>query len=143
VERVLYLIATPLIAVLGIAALAGMVYSAITTVNKRMTSEDIRVVGVTTKNEDGQSRQSILQDIKKKKPPFDKLELELRPFLSDEDNAIGVFVNEHQIGTVPRELVPKLMSDWKRIRTLSKLDVDGGKDGKPFGAKVTVIYYER
>jgi hypothetical protein len=90
----------------------------------------VRVVGVTYKNENGQSRQTLLRKIKYRDEEFEEsLEIETRKYDFEGSPAIGVYVNGLQIGNVPKETVPYIIDNWPRMDTITNIEIiGGGKD---------------
>lgn len=106
-----------------------------------------RVVGVSFKNEDRKSRQSILRKIKYRDPPFDCdiIDVELRPYKFEEEDAIGVYVNNMMIGNVPRSLVPEIIRKINYVDKITDFRVIGGgkdEDGNPlhYGAEICIKF---
>lgn len=98
-----------------------------------------KVVGVTYKNEDGQSRQRLLRRFKWKDEPFDgDLEVRLSETSFEGQPAIEVIANDNVLGFVPRDRVPEILDVWERVEDIDSLNVYGGQDGHSFGAEVTI-----
>ncbi|WP_099468359.1 hypothetical protein [Konateibacter massiliensis] len=104
---------------------------------------EFKVAGVTFKN-GRKSRQTILRAVNFKDAPFDKdIFLELRPYEYEGQPAYGVYVNDEQIGSVPKEHIAFISDNYSRIDALSNIKVYGGgrnEVNKPisYGAVVTV-----
>lgn len=104
----------------------------------------IKVSGVTFKNEKGTSRQTILRKIKFNDKPFDEyIELELRQYEHDGSPAYGVYANNLQIGNIPADMVQFVSDNWKRLDSISAIDVyGGGRDESghaiSYGCKITL-----
>lgn len=104
----------------------------------------IKVSGVTFKNEKGASRQTILRKIKFNDKPFDEyIELELRQYEYDGSPAYGVYANNLQIGNIPADMVQFVSDNWKRLDSISAIDVYGGGHDESghaisYGCKITL-----
>ena len=104
----------------------------------------VKVVGVTFNNDDGESRQDYLHDIRFKRPPFSgPLEVTLNQGEYNGEIAYSVCVNGYQIGNVPKSQVAYVHENYDRILEVSKINVYGGgtgKEGQPisFGAEITL-----
>lgn len=90
--------------------------------------ENHKVIGVSFKNEDGTSRQSILKKMKDKKKPFDNPDIVLNRYLYEGKDAIGVFVNGVQIGHISKYSVKHVLDNINRTQGVSKFNVYGGYD---------------
>lgn len=108
-----------------------------------------RLVGVTFKNDDGSSRQSLLRKIKYQDPPFDTgtVRIELTEYSYKGEPALKVEVNGYQVGDVPKNKVPEILDKWERIDRISNFEVVGGgrrEDGEwmNYGAEVTVRFFK-
>lgn len=101
-----------------------------------------KLAGVSFKNEDGSSRQSILRKLKFNDPPFDEgVELELSRYEFESKPALAVLANGLQIGNIPAADVSFLMENWERIIGFTNCHVYGGgraEDGeqKSYGVEV-------
>lgn len=100
-----------------------------------------KVVGVTKKNEDGQSRQELIEMLE----PGDELFLEREPDNEHDENAIAVF-NEswEQIGYLSRsvaaELAPLMDEGYEVECTVT--EITGGTDDKPsYGCNIEITIY--
>lgn len=95
----------------------------------------VKVAGVTFQNADGTGRQTILRQIHFHDSPFDEyIDLELRRYEYDGQPAYGVYANNLQIGNIPADKVQFVSDNWKRLDSLSAINVYGGgrnKEGKP------------
>lgn len=106
----------------------------------------IKVAGVTFKNEKGASRQTILRKIKFNDNPFDEyIELELRQYEYDGSPAYGVYANNLQIGNIPTDKVQFVSDNLKRLDSISAIDVyGGGRDESghaiSYGCKITLKF---
>ncbi len=104
----------------------------------------VKVAGVTFNNDDGESRQEYLHLIKFQRPPFTgDLDISLKQFDWKGEVAYAVYVNECQIGCVPKSQVTYIHDNFDRIIEISKINVYGGgqnKAGKDisFGAEITL-----
>jgi flagellar basal body-associated protein FliL len=99
----------------------------------------VKVAGVTFKNK-RRHRQTILRQIKWKDEPYDgKLDVILRQGAYEGQPTVEVWVNEEQIGFVPKGQVPFFVQNWHRLHSVFDFDVYGGSkhdDGErnAFGA---------
>lgn len=73
------------------------------------------VAGVTYKNDDGTSRQSILRDFYDKRG-YSKRDIELKPYKFENEDAIAVYAKGQMIGNVPREHIQEILSNIRTIR---------------------------
>ncbi len=103
-----------------------------------------KLTGVTFKNEDGSSRQSVLRKLKFNDPPFDEgAELELSRYEWEGKPALAVLANGLQIGNIPANDVDFLIENWEHIIGFTNCHVYGGgrgEDGeqKSFGVEVVL-----
>lgn len=103
-----------------------------------------KLTGVTFKNDDGSSRQSVLRKLKFNDPPFDEgVELELSRYEWEGKPALAVLANGLQIGNIPANDVGFLIENWERIIGFTNCHVYGGgrgEDGeqKSFGVEVVL-----
>ena len=101
----------------------------------------IKLAGVTFKN-GRKSRQSILRAIKFRDGDFSGgVELELKPYQWEGQDAYGVYANGQQIGSVPSDKVAYITENKGRIIGFSGINVyGGGRDeeghAKNFGCEV-------
>lgn len=106
----------------------------------------IKVAGVTFKNEKGASRQTILRKIRFNDKPFDEyIELELRQYEYDGSPAYGVYANNLQIGNIPADKVQFVSDNWTRLDSISAIDVYGGGRNESgyaisYGCKITLKF---
>lgn len=100
--------------------------------------------GVTFPNDEGVNRQELLHKMDKGLPPFensDDLEVNLKPIQFGGEDAIECRVNGHQIGFVPKAMVPKVLAAMKMPdATISGVEVVGGTRGKYYGLSMAVRY---
>lgn len=107
-----------------------------------------RVTGVTFKNDDGHRRQTILRKIKFRDEEFEEsLAVQLKQYDFEGNPAFGVYVNDIQIGNVPKDRVSELIECWGRIDKITALEViGGGKDENGdrlnYGAEVYVRLFK-
>lgn len=105
----------------------------------------VTVAGVTFSNGRRQ-RQTILRQIYWKDEPYNKeLDVTLRQGEYEGAPTVEVWVNEEQIGFVPKEQVPFFVQNWHRLHSVFDLEVSGGgkrPDGErvPFGATFTARF---
>ena len=104
----------------------------------------IKVSGVTFKNENGVSRQTILRKLKFNDEPFNAyIELELRPYEYNGSPAYGVYANNLNIGNIPADSVQFISDNWEMIDSISAINVYGGgrdESGRSisYGCKITL-----
>ncbi len=107
----------------------------------------IRVAGVTFKN-GRRSRQTILRQIKFKDPPFDgNIDVRITEYEYEGNSALGVYVNDEQVGNIPADLVQTIIGKWDRIDTVSHFEVTGGGrsdsgDQLNFGALIYLRFWK-
>lgn len=88
-----------------------------------------KVKGVTFDNDDGTSRQEILKDIKRRRPPFDEdLCLRLEEYDYEGRPAYYVKVNGSIIGVIPSYLSPFVTENRDNIIGLQDLEVSSFRD---------------
>ena len=86
-----------------------------------------RVKGTTFKNEDGTRRQTLLRKIKFQDAPFARsVDVSLAEYEYEGEPALGVYVNDLQVGNIPKEDVPFLIDNWERIEKIADFRVTGG-----------------
>jgi hypothetical protein len=107
---------------------------------------EIKVAGVTFKNDKGVTRQTLLKKIKEHSAPFDKyLEISLNQYDFEGELAYSVCVNDRQIGNVPKSQVQYLYDNIERFVAITGINVYGGyrdENGyfKSYGAAITVKF---
>lgn len=101
----------------------------------------IKVAGVTFNNDDGTSRQEILQKIKEKKAPFNKqLNVSVESTEYNGEFAMKVFVNSHLVGWVPKDMLGFIKENKDRITGISDFYVSGdATEGFRANFKIQVI----
>ena len=105
-----------------------------------------KVKGVTFKNDDGSSRQTILRKLKFRDPPFDeKVITSLEEYEFDGERALAICVNDLQIGSLPKELLDIAFEHIDDNLCISAVDVYGGgkdEDGerRNYGAEAYLRY---
>ena len=87
-----------------------------------------RLAGVSFKNSDGKSRQTLLRKMKFRDPPFDgdSWDINLRQYEFEDEDAVGVYVNGYMIGNVPRENISYVVLNWDRFDAVTSFEVIGG-----------------
>ena len=87
-----------------------------------------KVVGVTFKNEDGHSRQSILRKLKWGDPPFDGDDIEITIERGEFEGspAFPIFVNGQQIGNIGKDDIPFFLDRWRDYIGVISADISGG-----------------
>lgn len=104
---------------------------------------EYKVVGVTF-DTDGVSRQELLEKIDCHAPPFfGALRYGLVPYDFEGEQAIGVHVNDIQIGNISRDDIPEILRMWRRIEDISEVEIIGGEYGfdghaLKYGARVKI-----
>jgi len=104
-----------------------------------------RVAGVTFENDDGESRQDILQDLRGEDP--DDLVAELQATEYNGEPAVAVLVNGRQVGNVPKKLVREVSAAMEHVATcyISGVRIIGGGEDREgnqlsFGCEITLEY---
>lgn len=82
------------------------------------------VAGVTFKNDGGRSRQTILREIKHNEPSV--YEFELKQYDFKGEPAVGVYLNDEQVGSISRDDLPTVLPIIKKFDRLEAYDVKGG-----------------
>ena len=104
---------------------------------------EYKVVGVTF-DTDGVSRQELLEKIDCHAPPFSgELRYGLVPYDFEGEQAIGVHVNDIQIGNISRDDIHEILRMWRRIEDISEVEIVGGEYGfdghtLKYGARVKI-----
>lgn len=104
---------------------------------------EYKVVGVTF-DTDGVSRQELLEKIDCHALPFSgELRYGLVPYDFEGEQAIGVHVNDIQIGNISRDDIPEILRMWRRIEDISDVEIIGGEYGfdghsLKYGARVKI-----
>lgn len=116
-------------------------------VQSRQTNDffyrEYKVVGVTF-DTDGVSRQELLEKIDCHAPPFfGELRYGLVPYDFEGEQAIGVHVNDIQIGNISRDDIPEVLRLWRSIEDISEVEIVGGGHGFDgrllnYGARVKI-----
>ncbi len=107
---------------------------------------EIKVAGVTFKNDKGPTRQTLLKKIKQRSAPFDEyLEISINQYDFEGELAYSVCVNDRQIGNVPKSQVQYLHDNIERFVAITGINVYGGyrdENGyfKSYGAAITVKF---
>ena len=91
---------------------------------------EYKVVGVTF-DTDGVSRQELLEKI------------DCHAYDFEGEQAIGVHVNDIQIGNISRDDIPEILRMWRRIEDISDVEIIGGEYGfdghaLKYGARVKI-----
>lgn len=80
------------------------------------TSRNFKIRGVTFENEDGTSRQELLDMIKEKEPPFDgDLQISLERYEHDRKTAYYVNVNGYIVGSVESSMSQYITENYDKI----------------------------
>lgn len=114
--------------------------------SKQFEYLEIKVVGVTFKNDKGLTRQTILRKIHFNDKPFDEyIELGLHEYEFDGKPAFGVYANNMQIGNIPADYVQFIIDNDARYEGICGINVyGGGRDENgyaiSYGCKITLKY---
>lgn len=104
------------------------------------------VAGVTFKNDDGRSRQKILQEADEDSLSY-YAELEEYNFKSEK--AVGVLINGEMIGNIPRDTLDQYFRYEEQYEQVDiDADIYGGEDDdsgskKNYGCKIRITYVEK
>lgn len=101
----------------------------------------VKVSGVNFTNEDGTSRQTLLQALKEKAPPFDsEINWEVLGQTINGKPSFAVQANGLVVGTLPNDLAQELYDDWDRFHGVIGYRVTGGTaaDGSPSNCALTL-----
>lgn len=115
-------------------------------VSKQFEYLEIKVAGVTFKNDKGLTRQTILRKIHFNDKPFDEyVELGLHEYEFDGKPAFGVYANNMQIGNIPADYVQFIIDNDARYEGICGINVyGGGRDENgyaiSYGCKITLKY---
>lgn len=111
--------------------------------NNSVHTHSFTVAGVSFKNDDGMSRQSILRKMKFGDEPFVNPIISLKKYEFNGETAIGVYADGTMIGNVPKGEVQKVLKMLDKNVFVDCAVYGGGyaDDGekKNFGAKVTLF----
>lgn len=108
----------------------------------------VKLAGVTFKNDDGTERQPILRALKFHDAPYDtEIDVSIKEYQFNNERAYGVYLNDVQIGNIPRHLIQFVYDNFQRIESISNITAYGGgrdADGKPksYGAEITIRLYK-
>lgn len=120
--------------------------SNVTDTSKQFEYLEIKVAGVTFKNDKGPTRQTLLKKIKQRSAPFDEyLEISINQYDFEGELAYSICVNDRQIGNVPKLQVQYLHDNIERFVAITGINIYGGyrdEDGyfKSYGATITVKF---
>lgn len=114
-------------------------------------SVTFRVAGTTFDNDDGTSRQEILRHMKFGDPPWaddpEDLAVTIEEETFDGELALPVFINDYQVGYVPKNLIQKVQRARQSVATcyVSDVKITGGgtaADGRElsYGCSITLEY---
>ena len=114
-------------------------------------SVTFRVAGTTFDNSDGTSRQDILRHMKFGDPPWaddpEDLAVTIEEETFDGELALAVFINDYQVGFVPKNYIQKVEQARKSVATcyVSDVKITGGgtaADGRElsYGCSITLEY---
>lgn len=96
------------------------------------------VVGESFCNEDGTSRQELLDAIANSRAPFERVTVSIEPFDYQGELALSVRANGCQIGNIARGNISEVARDLETAEGID-LFVFGGEAGKSYGAAVTLF----
>lgn len=110
--------------------------------------EDItfKIVGVTYKNPDGHSRQTILRKLKHGDYPFNSgnIDLEFTEYEFEGEPAVGVFLAGEQVGNIAKDDLSRFLSRKDKFVECTMYDVVGGgkQDGERlnYGLRLTLRF---
>ena len=114
--------------------------------SKQFEYLEIKVAGVTFKNNKGPTRQNILRKIHFNDKPFDEyVELGLHEYEFDGKPAFGVYANNMQIGNIPADYVQFIIDNDARYEGICGINVYGGGRNEngyaiSYGCKITLKY---
>lgn len=114
-----------------IICIAENTYSAEVTLALKPAFEikEIKVAGVTFKNDDGKLRQTILRKISFREAPYDDyLDVSLRDYLYENELAYAVYVNGSQIGSIPKSEISFIHDNLSRICDITVSVYGGGRN---------------
>lgn len=114
-------------------------------------SVTFRVAGTTFDNSDGTSRQEILRHMKFGDPPWaddpEDLAVTIEEETFDGELALAVYINDYQVGYVPKTLIQKVLRARQSVATcyVSDVKITGGgtaSDGRElsYGCRITLEY---
>ena len=114
-------------------------------------SVTFRVAGTTFDNSDGTSRQEILRHMKFGDPPWaddpEDLAVTIEEETFDGELALAVYINDYQVGYVPKTLIQKVLRARQSMATcyVSDVKITGGgtaSDGRElsYGCSITLEY---
>ncbi|MGN1117310.1 MAG: hypothetical protein ACI4RU_01755 [Acutalibacteraceae bacterium] len=103
-----------------------------------------KVAGVTFKNDDGKSRQTILRRIRWNDEPFETVEYTLKKYDFQGEPAIGVYANGEQIGNVPKTEVSHILPLLDKITSI-RAEISGGgytesNEAINYGVNIIISY---
>lgn len=96
------------------------------------------VVGESFCNEDGTSRQELLDALANSRAPFEQVTVSIEPYDYQGELALSVRANGFQIGNIARKNIREVSLDLETAEGID-LFVFGGEDGKFYGAAVTLF----
>lgn len=99
------------------------------------------VVGVSFLNENGSSRQMILDAIANGKEPFERgVGYAVKQYVYEGEPAFAVYANKtYQIGNISRNDIPDILKICDKV-VFCQAKIYGGNDGKSYGAEITLTY---
>lgn len=110
-------------------------------------TDTFKLAGVTFNNPDGSSRQYLLEKLATFEPPFDSCcpDYQLREDEYKGEPALAVICDNHKLGNVPRNIVPRLLPYVRNDQVvITNIDIDSfipeDKDSEVYYATVEVEY---
>lgn len=110
-------------------------------------TDSFKLAGVTFNNPDGSSRQYLLEKLATFEPPFDSCcpDYQLREDEYKGEPALAVICDNHKLGNVPRDIVPRLLQYVRNDQVvITNIDIDSfipeDKDSEVYYATVEVEY---
>jgi len=101
-----------------------------------------RVKGVTFDNEDGENRQSILEDIERQRRGFENgnCVVSIEQYEYEGKPAFKIYANDKQIGNAPADLCGYINSNYGRVEGFNYISIIGGEDDLSYGAEVVLCF---
>lgn len=113
--------------------------------NELYTYETRKVVGVTFKNIDGGNRQAILKKVYLGRDEFETINITLNHYKYKGEDAIGVYINNNQIGNISKDDIEYLIDNWNGINNVININIYGGGETstgemKSYGAEIIIEF---
>ena len=118
-------------------------FDAKTSFSPNFETRVFKVVGVSFKNADNKSRQTILRKLRFGDDPFDggNADISISRGEYEGEPAFSVFANGLQVGNIGRDDIPFFLERWPNFDGVSDFTVTGGgtnKDGRPLTYGMTI-----